>query len=95
MDEDSGFHAEMMEIRNEFRTKKNEYQFTLKISYLGAILLVLICILFFRVYGEDMYVCEEHGQVYGYVEPGKFYQTWETEKEDETVCGICGRKRSN
>jgi len=48
----------------------------------------------------EMYVCDEHGQKYGFVEAGTVYKVWEAqddrlESNEKATCGICGKVNQN
>ena len=48
---------------------------------------------------DEMYICEQHGQCYGYLQGGTIYHIWEHDEHqikstpDRGICGICGKTK--
>lgn len=63
-------------------------------------LYAMICMFAAQLNADEMYICEQHGQCYGYVQGGTIYHIWEHDEHqikstpDRGICGICGRKTS-
>ncbi len=65
------------------------------------ICLLALLFVFAAIEAREMYICEDHGRVYGFVEGGVEYRVWQAcddkieEINHKAVCGICGKVNQN